>query len=220
MKLNPEQRRALGALALLVGIGLAVGGVVYGQLRFPMTNYTSTITVENPTAYYEHELRAGDTLFFHIEVTGAPADLEIQRESAGGEVTLATRVGHWAIVSFLVPATGTYSVVFRTTCETCTSFIRAQVDQALGSLGILPLPFTVAIGTVLAGVGGWFAAFPGGTPQRGVGATQPLQQTDQPGRDGLPAFSESVSRERTSGFNMLSRQPRKGFMESSRHRRV
>lgn len=156
MKLGREQRRTLGILALLLGIGLAVGGIVYGQLRFPMTNYTSTITVEHPVAYYEHELRAGDTLFFHIEVTGSPATMEIRRGSADGlgDLVLAATVGHWTIVPFPVPSTGTYSVAFRTTCETCTSFVRAQVDQSLGSLGILPLPVTVALGIALGAVGG------------------------------------------------------------------
>jgi len=162
MTLEPEQRRALGVLALLVGIGMAVGGIAYGQLRFPMTNYTSTITVENPVAYYEHELRSGDTLFFHIEVKGPPLNMEVRRETVedSGEVVLEATVDRWAIVPFPVPTTGTYSVVFRTTCEICGStLVRAQVDQALGSIGILPLPVSVALGTALAGGGGWVVAF-------------------------------------------------------------
>jgi len=163
MKTNREQRRALGGLALLVGIGLAVGSIGYGQLRFPLTNYTSTITVEKPVAYYEHELRAGDTLFFHIEVTGAPADMEVRQGPANGagEVVLTAHVDHWSLVPFTVPATGPYAVLFRTACEGCTAFIQAQVDQALGSLGVLPLPATVAMGALLAAGGGWLVTFPG-----------------------------------------------------------
>ena len=161
MKLGHEQRRMLGTLALLLGIGLAIGGIVYGQLRFPMTNYRSTITVDHPVAYYEHELRAGNTLFFHVEVTGAPADMEIRRGSQEGvgELMLAARVGHWTILPFVVPSTGTYSVSFRT-CDACTSLVRAQVDQSLGSLGILPVPATVALGIGLAALGGTVVAIP------------------------------------------------------------
>ena len=163
MKTNREQRRALGGLALLVGIGLAVGSIGYGQLRFPLTNYTSTITVERPVAHYEHELRAQDTLFFHIEVTGAPAEMEVRTGPANGvgEVVLSVQVDHWSLVPFLVPTTGTYAVLFRTTCEGCTTFIQAQVDLALGSIGVLPLPVTVVLGTLLAAGGGWLVTFPG-----------------------------------------------------------
>lgn len=163
MMLKPEQRRVLGALALVVGIAMSVGGSVYGQLRFPMTNYTSTITVENPVAYYEHELRARDTLFFHIEVTGPPVDMEVRREPVAdsGEVVLAATVDRWSVVPFPVPATGTYSVVFRKTCQMCgPTLIRAQLDQALGTIGILPLPITIVLGTALAGGGGWVVTFP------------------------------------------------------------
>ena len=159
MKLDPERRRLLGAFAVLVGLSMALGGVVYGQLRFPMTNYRSTLTVERPVAYYEHELRAGDSLFFHIEVTGDPVGLEVHFGSKdSGEAILVTVVDRWANVPLSVPMTGLYFVLFRASCSTCTALIRAQVDQALGSIGILPLWATVAIGAGLACTGGWIVA--------------------------------------------------------------
>jgi hypothetical protein len=162
MKLDPERRRLLGALAVLVGLGLALGGVVYGQLRFPMTNYRSSLTVDRPLVYYSHELRAGDSLFFHIEVTGDPVWMEIRRGSMdSGDTILVTMLDRWGIVPLSVPASGLYFVLFRASCSTCSALIRAQVDQALGSIGILPLPATVFLGAVLAGAGTWTVAVQG-----------------------------------------------------------
>ena len=102
-----------------------------------------------------HALKKG---LQYIEVTGEPVAMEVKRGPArdAGDVVLTATVARWANVPFTVPATGTYSVIFRTTCEACGStLIRAQVDQALGSIGILPLPATVALATALAAARGW-----------------------------------------------------------------
>lgn len=160
--------RRIGWVLLAAGLALLPALSAYGNARFPLTDYNSTIDVEYRTVYYAHELRAGDMLVFALRVTGPPVDLIILDPHSYaaleeyGEVPVGTTpeafvpgLAGSVEVPFRVRETGVHYVVFRSACdEDCPpTSLRARVYQNFGSLAGVPLSLAYAGAGLAAPIG-------------------------------------------------------------------